>query len=234
MFGVNNLLGHQPGYPTDGSNNLVFLKLYDWRFSEQLRRDHGIEPWTEDTQREYINAVRTGAADQFLHNLHPIPKYEDDTCETWDYVQNETFLADKVRQFFDAETAAYDRLGDIQGKLVRRLIASVRLDLLVPNTGGDAAEQCFCVKGILLQYIDGFPLSKAQDDVPRSDWQGIVDQTVTVVQVIGDHNILNRDVRPDNFIIQRKGGGSGGGAYTVFMIDFGLVRFRGSDESDRD
>ncbi|CAI4215955.1 unnamed protein product [Parascedosporium putredinis] len=60
--------------------------------------------------------------------------------------------------------------------------------------------------------------------------EGIVDQAVAIVQVVGDHNILNRDVRPDNFIIEQNRSGS----YRVFMIDFGLARLRGRDESDRD
>ncbi len=45
-------------------DNPLFLKLYDRRFSEQLRRDHGIDPWTREAEKEYIEAVRTGAARQ--------------------------------------------------------------------------------------------------------------------------------------------------------------------------
>jgi serine/threonine protein kinase len=212
-------------------DNLVFLKLYDRRFSEQLRRDHGIDAWTRNAEKEYINAVRTGAARQFLHNLHTIPKFED-TGETWDDGQIETFLTDKVHELFDAEPTVYDTLRDIQGKLVHRLVARVHLALSLPNAGigrADAAELLH-IKGILLQYIDGFSLSKVQDHAPKSEWQGIVDQAVAIVQVVGDHGILNRDVRPDNFIVQRDRTGS----YWVFMIDFGLARLRGWNESDRD
>lgn len=205
--------------------NPVFLKLYDRRFSDQLRREYGIDPWTRDTEEEYINAVRTGAARQFLHNLHTIPNFEDDTEETWDDGQNETSLTNQVHELFDVESTVYNALHDIQGKVVPRLLACVHLDLSLPNTG---FEQ-FHVKGILLQYIDGFSLSKVQDHAPQSEWQGIVDQAVAIVQEVGDHNILNRDVRPDNFIIQRDRSG-----YRVFMIDFGLARWRGRDESDRD
>jgi len=223
---IVDLLGES--YP----NNPVFLKLYDRRFSEQLRRDHGIDPWTKDAENEYINAVRTGAARQFLHNLHTIPNFEDDTEETWDDGQNETFLTDQVHKLFDAETTVYDTLHDIQGKLVPRLLARVQLDLSPPNTGISHIDttELFYVKGILLQYIDGFSLSKVQDHAPKSEWQDIVDQAVAIVQVVGDHNVLNRDVRPDNFIIQR----NSSGCYRLFMIDFGLARLRGWNESDHD
>lgn len=69
-----------------------------------------------------------------------------------------------------------------------------------------------------------------QDHAPKSEWQGIVDQAAAIVQVIGDHGILNRDGRPDNFIVQR----DRSGCYGVFMIDFGLARLRGRNESDLD
>ncbi|KKF92558.1 hypothetical protein CFO_g5087 [Ceratocystis platani] len=132
---------------------------------------------------------------------------------------------------FEAETTVYNSLQDIQGKLVPHLLASINLDILPPNNnvGNIDAFEPFCIKGILLQYIQGFSLSKVQDYTPKSEWQGIVDQAVAIVQEISDHKVLNRDVRPDSFIIQRNSSG-----YKVFMIDFGLARSRGLDESDRD
>ena len=214
-------------------NNPVFLKLYDRRFSEQLRRDHGIDPWTRDAEKEYINAVRTGAARQFIHNLHAIPKFEEDTAETWDDGQVETFLTGQVHELFDTETTVYDTLRDIQGKLVPRLLARVHLAVSLPNVGishNDTAAELLHIKGILLQYIDGFSLSRVQDHAPKTKWQGIVDQAVAIVQVVGDHGILNRDVGPDNFIVQR----DRSGCYWVFRIDFGLARLRGWNEPDRD
>lgn len=213
-------------------DNPAFLKLYDRRFSEQLRSDHGIDPWKRDAEKEYLNAVRTGAARQFLHNLHTIPDFEEDTEETWDDGQIEAFLTGQVDELFDTEATVYDTLRDIQGKLVPRLIARVHLPLSLPDAGiglTDAAELLH-IKGVLLQYIDGFSLSKVQDHAPKSEWQGIVDQAVAIVQAVGDHGVLNRDVRPDNFIVQRYRSG----CYRVFMIDFGLARLRGWNETDRD
>ncbi|KAH6621032.1 hypothetical protein B0J18DRAFT_480504 [Chaetomium sp. MPI-SDFR-AT-0129] len=207
-------------------DNPVFLKLYDRRFSEQLRCDHGIDPWKRDAEKAYINAVRTGAARHFLHNLHTIPNFKEDTEETWDDGQNEAFLTSQVHELFDNETTVYDTLRDIQGKLVPRLVARVHLPLSFP----DAGIELLHIKGILLQYIDGFSLSEVQDHAPRSEWQAIVDKAVNIVQAVGDHGVLNRDVRPDNFIVQR----DSSGCYRVFMIDFGLARLRGANETDRD
>ncbi|KAJ2906432.1 uncharacterized protein MKZ38_001792 [Zalerion maritima] len=191
-------------------DNPVFLKLYDRRFSGQLRCDHGIDPWKRDAEKEYISAVRTGAARQFLHNLNTIPDFEEDTEETWDDGQIEAFLTGQVHELFDTEATVYDTLRDIQGKLVPRLISRVHLPLALPNAGigrADAAELLH-IKGILLQYIDGFSLSKVQDHSPKSEWQGIVDQAVAIVQV--ERLLLG------------------------VMIDFGLARLRVWNETDRD
>ena len=136
-------------------------------------------------------------------------------------------MAHQVHQLFEAESTVYDTLRDIQGKLVPRHVARVHLALSPPN---DDAAELLDIKGTLLQYIEGISLSKLQDHAPKSEWQGIVDQAVAIVQEIGDHGVLNRDVRPDCFIVQN----DGDGCYKVFMIDFGLARLRGRDKSDRD
>lgn len=63
---------------------------------------------------------------------------------------------------------------------------------------------------------------------PRSGWQGIVDQAVGIVRTMD--KILNRDVRPDNFIVFTSPDGPDGQKYHVFMIDFGLTQVRGENE----
>lgn len=212
-------------------DNPVFLKLYDRRFSDHLREDQGIDPWTRDTEKEYINTVRTGAARQFLHDLHTIPNFED-TGETWDDGQTETFMTEKVHKLFNTETTVYKALRDIQGTVVPRIVAYVRLALSLPDggIGPTDAMELIHIKGILLQYIDGFPLSQVQNHAPRFEWQSIVDQAIAVVGVIGDHGVIHKDVRPDNFMVQR----DRSGRYSVLMIDLGLARLRRLGESNRD
>ncbi|KAF6843829.1 hypothetical protein CMUS01_01669 [Colletotrichum musicola] len=220
--------------------NRVFLKLYDRRFSERLRDTFRTNPWTKDFEKEYINAVKTGAIREFLDKLRPIPSFEREAEEDWNDGEVEAFLYDQVRQIFDAETAVYDRLRDIQGEMVPRLIARVKLAISLPDDGNssspdqitpvtrdEVAEQ-LDVKGVLLQYIDGFTLSKMTVRAPRSDWQSIVDRAVAVVHAVGDRDILNEDVGPGNFLIRPDGYGS----YQVLMIDFGHARLRRQNESD--
>ncbi|CAK7200621.1 hypothetical protein SEUCBS139899_003319 [Sporothrix eucalyptigena] len=223
----------------DKPDEPIFLKLYDRRFSEQLRYQFGIDPWTKDFESAYIQAVRTGKARQFLHDLKTISNFQEDTEELWDDGQNETFLAEQADKLYNNETNAYDALGDIQGELVPRLVARVSLALSTPDVNNNGAnvtnnEDLLPVKGVLLQFIPGFSLGEVQDHAPKSAWQTIVDQAVAAVQAAGDRGILNRDVRPDSFLVQRTGDSTNSENYKVVMIDFGLSRLRGADESDRD
>jgi len=66
------------------------------------------------------------------------------------------------------------------------------------------------------------------DHAPRTSWQNIVDQAVAIVRIVGDNYILNRDVRPENFVVTQVSEHD----YKVFMIDFALCRFKGENESN--
>lgn len=210
----------------------AFLKLFDRRFADQLRRDNGINPWTEDMEEAYIKFVHSGRVHQFLYDLRHVKDFKEKTEEEWDDAQNEAFLANELLGLYRAETATYNALRNYQGWLISRLFAEVNLHITPPNAQGEVSwpEELFGVKGILLQFIDGFRLSDLPDQAPQSSWQNIVDQAVHIVRVLGDNNILNKDVRPDNFMVSP----SDDGGYRVYMIDFGLCRFRGEDESDLD
>ncbi|KAF4976071.1 hypothetical protein FZEAL_7218 [Fusarium zealandicum] len=214
--------------------NTVFLKLFDRRFAEQLRQDNGIEKWTRAMEEAYLDAVKSGAICSFLHDLHEIPKYKDDTEEDWDDAQNEAFLADELHGLYKTEVAVYNALNQYQGRLIPTLLAAVELDIAPakPDIHPSAQDLEPCkVRGILLQYIPGHSMKHLPDHFPRSSWQDIVDQALLVVNVLGDHSILNRDVRPENFLISKKTEVDIS-RYQVFMIDFALCRFRGRDESD--
>lgn len=215
----------------------AFLKLYDRRFADQIRRDNGTEEWSADLEKAYRQVVPDGTVAKFLHKLHTIPGFEDDDNEPdWDEVDMEAYVDDELFKLFTAVVAAYNALRHLQGKSVPELFAAI-------NTSLDQEDDCagktegansldfdpLQVKGVLLQYIEGYTLRQMPDHCPRSDWQGIVDQAVEVVRLMD--NILNRDVRPDNFMVSpSKDGRVGEQPYHVFMIDFVLCRVRGEDE----
>ena len=210
----------------------AFLKLFDRRFADQLREREGIDPWTKDMEESYIKFVQSGRVHKFLHDLHHVKDFQEETEDDWDDAENEAFLADKLLKLYTTETATYNALRNYQGCVIPRLSAEINLDLTPPNANGEDSqpEELFRVKGILLQYIDGFCLSDLADRAPQSSWQNIVDQAISIVHVLGDNNIMNEDVRHGNFMVSPEDSGG----YRVFMIDFGLCIFRGQDESDRD
>ncbi|KAK7422777.1 hypothetical protein QQZ08_009402 [Neonectria magnoliae] len=221
------------------TESTAFLKLFDRRFSNQLRRDNGIEPWTEEMEQAYDQSVQSGAVYQFLDDLHRIENFQDDTEEDWDDAQNEAFLADELLRLYKTEVAVYDRLHEYQGRVIPRLLAAIDIDIAPTGHATEVSEkggfEPFKVKGLLLQYIDGCDLWGIVHRFPRSSWQDIVDQALAIIRVLGDYNILNKDVRPENFMVSTTTEGrqqEEEGQHRVFMIDFALCRFREQDESD--
>ncbi|KAF4466101.1 hypothetical protein FALBO_7037 [Fusarium albosuccineum] len=196
---VNTLEPLEKGSASE-ADKPCFLKLFDRRFSEQLRSHNGIDPWTQVMKDACIESVKNDAIHEFLHNLHHVPNFQDDTEEDWDDAQNEAFLADELRRLYETENERQD-------------------------------FEPFKIKGLLLQYIKGSNLWDMVDHFPQSSWQDIVDQAVGTVHLLGHHNILNQDVRPENFMVSTRA--EAGQTYgQVFMIDFALCRFRGQNESE--
>ena len=219
-------------------SKIAFLKLFDRRFSKQLREDNGISKWAKELEIAYVQSIKSGSIFRFLEDLHSIPNFQDDTEEDWDDAENETFLTDELHRLFTTEAATYEKLHTHQGRVIPKLLAQVEMDIAPPGLSVLPASpggfEPFKIKG-LLQHVDGFNLWDIVQHCPRSSWQAIVDQAVSAVRILGDHDILNQDVRPENFVIQaRTGGNKEVEDYHVFMVDFALCRFRGENESDAD
>ncbi|KAH7174859.1 uncharacterized protein B0J16DRAFT_349288 [Fusarium flagelliforme] len=206
----------------------VFLKMFDRRGAQQIRQDNGIDAWNETIEHDFVRDLKLGKIEGFLEKLRTVPDFQDETEEDWDAAENEAFLTAELRKCFDAEVATYARLQENQGKVIPRLLDAVTLNADLPNVKLSPQQQeLYRPKGVLLQYLQGFQLTTLADNAPKEFWQNIVDQAIRIVHILNDHEILNADVRPDNFIIIPKGD-----KYAVFMIDFGQCRFRREDESD--
>ena len=207
----------------------AFLKMFDRRGAQQIRQDNGIDVWSEDVEQDFGRGLSSGKVEEFLEKLRTVPGFQDETEEDWDAAENEAFLTAEMRKCFDAEVATYARLQKFQGIFIPHLLAVVVLDTDLPNVELSPQQRdIYRPKGVLLQYLSGFSLTTLADNAPKESWQGIVDQAIQIVHVLDDHEILNADVRPDNFIIVPQGD-----KYEVFMIDFGQCRFRREDESDQ-
>ena len=107
-----------------GGLNLLsraFLKLYDRRFASQLRRDNRTVEWSVGLQKAYLQAVSGMTISEFLHKLHTILAFEDDTEAVFNDMEVEAYVDDELFKLFTAEVAAYDALLEQQGKCVRTL-----------------------------------------------------------------------------------------------------------------
>ena len=212
---------------------IVFLKLYDRRFAAQLRKDNKFDDWSGTVEQSYADFAWNGGAESFLQRLHDDKGFGDED-DKWDAVENETFLAWECTQMFEAEVAAYQRLLEHQGRLIPRLVSVGTLEISTTATEPDNGKfpAWFATPGILIEYIEGFSLAELDSYVPEHEWETIVRQAIRIVHVLGDNNILNRDVCPGNFLITPPSDQSQG--YKVVMIDFALCRFRADGESDEE
>ncbi|KAL1841162.1 hypothetical protein VTK73DRAFT_3580 [Phialemonium thermophilum] len=234
-----------------GDGRVAFLKLFDRRFVHQLRRDVGLEPWSDQIEQALQEGVRTGRIAAFLRRLHGDAQFREATQDEWDAAESEAFLDAELAGLFANEVATYAALRRCQGQVVPRLLAQITLDMGAsrpPNPSPPVEDAPILptsastrppppplqtVRGLLLDYLPGFTLTSLTRHVPESAWQRTVDQALRLVHVLGDHDILNRDVRPDNFVVvpPQRGGRDD---YRVFMVDFGHCRRRRPDESDAD
>ena len=200
---------------------LSILKLYDWRYATQLRQDHKIDPWTQSHEDTYRGFVENGEAAKFIATL------DDDTDETddrlWDTAHDDAYLFAFSRDLHSCEVKAYAHLKDLQGKSVPQFFASVHVNAFSTN------NSLFEVQGILVEFIEGYSLSKLAQEEPESTWQSICDEAIRTINLIGDHGVLNEDVRPHNIILRRQAMTA---APEVFVIDFAQCRFRGDHDTE--
>ncbi|CEJ93363.1 hypothetical protein VHEMI08955 [[Torrubiella] hemipterigena] len=185
---------------------------------------------TPEIEESYANFVQSGCIVSFVDKLNHDAGFKD-TQDNWNAAENEVFLSQELKSLYTAETTAYDTLQKHQGKILPRLLAKVTLDL-EPSSAqvhSDILEH-MQIKGILLQYLPGSTLSALDQHVPQPAWQDLIDEAVRIAHTLGDCNVLNSDVRPDNFMVVP----AVNDKYHVFMIDLGQCRVRRADESDKE
>ncbi|KAK3985759.1 hypothetical protein QBC44DRAFT_345105 [Cladorrhinum sp. PSN332] len=211
------------------------LKLYDRRFAEGFREQKRHDPWERDIEEGYVEFVRTGEFDKLIRGIHQLPrkvyKYEPQGGEEWYDGECEAALADELHEMFKEETAVYKTLRNLQGLLIPKLLAKVELDIAPPQVDTNPVDglEPFKIKGILMQRLEGFPLREISHRCPRSAWQDIVDQAISLTRIFSDYDIINNDVRTENFIISECKPDQ---EYRVYIIDFGNCRHRRKGESD--
>ena len=210
----------------------AILKLYDWRFAIVLRRYRKAELWTPATEEIYKQYVLHGRADKLFEILdEPLDNEEsgddsdsddEEKCDAnLKMGQNEGFLHHHCGKIYSREVRAYESLRDLQEQIIPKFLAHVHL----PSCDTDIPQQFlkyFDIRGILIEYIEGFNLSELEIKAPKSQWQVICDNAIDIVHLIGDHRILNNDVCPENFLVRSNPEGK----YQVFQIDFSDAHHR--------
>ncbi|KAI1787460.1 hypothetical protein LXA43DRAFT_1165562 [Ganoderma leucocontextum] len=204
----------------------AILKLYDRRCLVNARDTHdkGL-PWSLDKEREYrqyLAAVATGGA---------VAPADFDSPTYWDtpvpHGEFEAYLAHTAQKVFAAERTAYDRLRPLQGKKL-------------PTVYGT-------VPGLLLEYVPSLTLRELvatwtarSPPLPNRVLTALCEEAVRVVDRVSDFDVLNEDVRMDNFLIRQPFLASSLHGEepaqvvedAVVLIDLGQCRLRREDESE--
>ncbi|KAJ6188445.1 hypothetical protein N7519_003353 [Penicillium mononematosum] len=199
-----------------GLEDDMILKLFDRRFATQLREDEKIRPWTPETETEYHQFILDGGASEFVAQLNDGEAPEG---STWSAAMDETYLHDHMLDLYKTEAQVYSNLKEIQGTDIPKLLASAIMPIPCP---AQTSSEYTDIPGILLQYIEGFPLTDIEEYTPRESWQAICEDAIRIINLIDDLGILNEDVKTRSFIVR----GHAGNGFRVTMIDFALCKFR--------
>ena len=180
------------------------LKLYDRRYLTNTRK-HGANgrPWDSCKEREYrryLAAVADGSV---------VSPNFDEVADDRELSEGEfeAYLQHLADDMFRAETATYDRLLPLQGKDIPKCYARVEWRTRLPVAGSSAVTET--IRGVLLEYIPGLSLrnlvqtwTKRQPALPRTVLAEICDRAVAVIDRTSNFDVLNEDVRMDNFIVR--------------------------------
>jgi serine/threonine protein kinase len=205
---------------------MMVLKVYDLRFSAQLREFKDTGPATIETEDRFTTFLREGSMPQFLadHEESGPWAYDD-----WDVPKREAYFYARSTLSHAIELEVYDRLVDMQGVHVPTLYADVRLASHQITTRRDVSFTEYTeVRALLMEYIPGFTMDSLVTQAPESDWAPICDQAIEIIRNIADNDFINFDIKPRNIIVRR----SNEDLYQIFYLDFGECRFRDPSDSD--
>ncbi|KAF2234187.1 hypothetical protein EV356DRAFT_515618 [Viridothelium virens] len=216
-------------------SSVFVLKLYDRRFAEQLRQDHDAGLWSPQIEDEYRKFVHDGSATAFFDLCSEKDGVEwawkHEAGKEWSQAQREAYLQYSCLKFCRTESSVYNGLSDMEGHVIPRLWAMVRMRSSSAHTPSahTLPHDYFDCPGILLEYIEGFPLTDIALNAPREDWQKICEDAIQIINRIGDRHIRNKDVKTRSFIVRKDPQLE---TFSVFMIDFGECVLRNQDESE--
>ncbi|KAI0631061.1 hypothetical protein C8Q77DRAFT_1219273 [Trametes polyzona] len=229
----------------------AIVKLYDRRCFTNVRTefDEG-KPWSLDKEKEYRQYLDDVAAGSAALGDFGNPAYfwENDVSDG----EFEAYLSYVALKTFDAERASYERLRELQGKMLPTLYGVVEYQAVVPDPRDHGASITETVPGLLLEYVEGLSLRELvatwrtrDPPLPDTVLAALCDEAVRVVDRVSDFEVLNEDMRVDNFLVREEFLASSTSTYVhstdastvnasggVVLIDLGQCRLRRADESE--
>lgn len=234
----------------DGMQTAI-LKLFDRRFGHS-RKKH---PYNQEAEAVWQDSVRSGLAKRLLDDLRneedsvrrarfqkdvdeggseeeeeeEEQEDDDDDDNENDLAESEAIIYHTARRNFENEVRAYSQLKPLQGRCTPRFIESV-IDSS-PESPADLPVEYFQVRGILLQYLFGFPLSELTARIPNQPflWEKIVQGAIHVVREVNRAGVVHHDCQPRNMMVSQIGRDE----FRLYLIDFAQCAFR-ADYKDTD
>lgn len=118
-------------------DGVAFLKLFDRRFSDGLRRHSRAKPWTKDIELVYVDWAKSSAIAPFLTNLRTDDAHFSQTRQRGlNEAEAEALVAYELGVFFDKEVVTYEAMLEHQGSLIPKLKAVVDLAMETPTSVG--------------------------------------------------------------------------------------------------
>ncbi|KAK4450847.1 Serine/threonine-protein kinase [Podospora aff. communis PSN243] len=219
---------------TKGCERIAVLKLFDRRFSPEVRRRRN-PLYDEDAQAAWCEYVQAGKAEALFADTDPSSEEDPETGAKTKRVRTPAELRMKkgkregiiqwdCRDVLISETRAYSKLSHLQGRYIPRLLAEVHPTIPTPPELPKSASyrhDYFDIGGVLLEYIDGFNLSElgvTETSIPKEKWHPIIQQAVDAARYINDAGVVKMDCQPRNVVVERE-------TLRPFHIDFGLCVF---------
>ena len=184
------------------------LKLYDRRCLTNIRRRwNDRTPWNPHKEHAYRTLLASVQSKNAV-----LPNFaEDDILRVRERGLSdgelEAYLHFEANDMFESECKAYDELKPLQGKYVPKFYGVVEWEVTIPTSGGYAVTEV--IHGVLLEHIQGQSLRRfvetwaaRQPPLSQSLFQEVCNQAVAVIDCASRFNIINEDVRLDNFIVR--------------------------------
>jgi hypothetical protein len=191
----------------------VIFKIYDRRFPYSLRKWYSVPNTNAESEAEYARYLAAT----------PDPPKDEDAALKGDLSDpslragfKEHLLAIILASYFESEVAVYDRLSSLQGIDIPVFYGTTKFLDGPLSPGVDLA-----VPGVLLEFIPGTNLELV--DPTQVDINHLVNECLRIIASYDDLDIVNQDVRFENFILAPDG-------TSVTMIDFAQCRLRGENE----